>query len=438
MSEQEAIQLQTDAPPRDILEVVEHLFRHEAGKLVATLTGIFGLDRLTLAEDVVQEALARALQTWPFYGVPQNPPAWILRTSRNLALDVVRREKVFRNREPDIIRLMEDRSSESNGAIFPEQELADDRLRLMFVCCHPAMPAEAQVALALKTLGGFSVSEIARAFLTTDAAIAKRLTRAKQKIADAKIPFEIPAGAELARRLEGVLQALYLLFNEGYKASAGDRLVREDICAEAIRLTELLAQHPAGDQPKTRALLALMLLTAARTPARMDDAGHLLRLREQDRTRWDPSLIARGMFQLARSAAGGEVSNYHLQAGIAACHCRAKDYESTDWRQILGLYDRLLALDGSPVVALNRAVALAEAHGPEAGIEAVRSIKSRQFLEGYYLFHAVLGEFELRLNHLPAAKTHFQRALELAEITSEQAFLAKRLRACEPVLAPTA
>jgi RNA polymerase sigma-70 factor (ECF subfamily) len=424
-----------------VAQVVEHLFRHEAGKMVATLTGIFGLEHLTLAEDVVQEALARALQTWPFYGVPENPSAWIMRTSRNLALDVVRRQKVFRDKEPEIIRLMEDKAADAGIAIpsatfFSEQEIADDRLRMMFVCCHPLIPSEAQVALALKTLCGFGVTEIARAFLTTDAAIAKRLTRAKQKIAEAKIPFEIPAGAELSRRLDGVLQSLYLLFNEGYKASAGDKLVREDICEEAIRLTGLLAKHPAGNQPKTQALLALMLLNAARTPARTNDEGHLLRLWEQDRARWDQSLIARGMFHLARSAAGGEVSEYHLQAGVAACHCTAKDYESTDWPGILSLYDRLMEFDGSPVVALNRAVALAEVRGPQAGIDAVHAIKNRESLDSYYLFHAVLGEFESQLNHLPAAAEHFRRALELAQIKSEQVFLAKRLQACEPALAP--
>jgi RNA polymerase sigma factor (sigma-70 family) len=411
-------------------DIVEHLFRHEAGKMVAILTGIFGLEHLTLAEDVVQEALARALQTWPFYGVPDNPSAWIMRTSRNLALDVVRREKVFQNKEPEIIRLIEGESPAPDTAVFLEQEIADDRLRLLFVCCHPQIPAEAQVALALKTLGGFSVTEISRAFLTSEAAIAKRLTRARQKIREARIPFEIPAGEELGRRLEGVLQSLYLLFNEGYKASSGDKLVREDVCSEAIRLTSLLAEHPAGNQPRTHALLALMLLNAARIPARQDDEGNLLRLQEQDRTRWNQSMIGRGMFHIAKSATGNEITEYHLQAGIATCHCAAKDYASTDWRQILSLYDRLMAFDNSPIVALNRTVAMAEVAGPQAGIEAVRGIKNLQALDSYYLLHAVLGEFELRLNRPQAAATHFKKSLELAEIKSEQAFLSKRLQAC--------
>ena len=416
---------------QEVFQVVEHLFRHEAGKTVATLIGIFGIEHLTLAEDVVQEALALALQTWPFYGVPKNPAAWIMRASRNLALDVVRREKVFRDKEPEIIRRVEGESSGPDTAIFPEQEIVDDRLRMMFVCCHPLIPAEAQVALALKVLGGFSVTEISRAFLTTEAAIAKRLTRAKQNIREARIPFEIPAGEELTRRLEGVLQSLYLLFNEGYKASSGDRLVREDICLEAIRLTRLLAEHPAGHQPRTQALLALMLFNAARLPTRVDDEGNLLRLQEQDRTRWDRPMIAHGMFHFAQSAIGDEFTEYHLQAGIAACHCAAKDYESTDWRRILSLYDRLRAFNDSPVVALNRAVALAEVHGPQAGIEAVGAIQNHPSLESYYLLHAVLGEFESRLGHAPAAADHFRKSLHLAEIKSEQAFLARRLQACE-------
>jgi RNA polymerase sigma-70 factor (ECF subfamily) len=417
--------------PPEISQVVEHLFRREAGKMVATLTGIFGIEHLTLAEDVVQEALARALQTWPFYGVPRNPAAWIMRASRNLALDVVRREKIFRDKEPEIIHLMDGESPAPDAAAFSDQEIADDTLRMMFVCCHPLVSQEDQVALALKTLCGFSPAEIGKAFLTAEAAIAKRLTRAKQKIREARIPFEIPAGAELARRLDGVLRSLYLLFNEGYKASTGDLLIREELCREAIRLAGLLAEHAAGDQPRTHALLALMLLNAARLPTRLDGEGNLLRLQEQDRTRWDQPMIARGMFHLTRSAAGKEITEYHLQAGIAACHCAAKEYASTDWRQILELYDRLVEFDDSPVVALNRAVAVAEVRGPEAGIDAVGAIRHRQSLASYYLLYAVLGEFEARLNRTQAAAAHFRKSLQLTEIRSEQTFLSKRLQASE-------
>jgi len=399
--------------------------------MVATLTRIFGIEHLNLAEDVVQEALGRALQTWPYRGIPENPPAWIMRASRNLALDVIRREKVFRGKEAEIARLIEAGGSSALQTVsFSENEIADDRLRMMFVCCHPVIPPEAQVALALKTLCGFSVTEISRAFLTTEAAIAKRVTRAKQKIQEARVPFEIPVGDELARRFESVLQSLYLLFNEGYKASGGDKLVREELCHEAIRLTELLAQHRAGNQPKTQALLALMLLNAARTPAREDDQGNLLRLEEQDRTRWDQTMIARGMSRLRESAEGGQVSEYHLQAGIAACHVIAVDYQSTDWARILSLYDRLLEFDDSPVVALNRAVAVANVHGAHAGLKAVRAIRDREKLASYYLFYSVIGELEMRLNNREAAAEQFRRAFELAETKSERAFLLKRLQHC--------
>ena len=398
--------------------------------MVAILTRIFGIEHLNLAEDVVQEALVRALQTWPFYGVPKNPSAWIMRASRNLALDVVRRRKVFQNKQAEIIHRMDRDSATPDEAIFSEDEISDDRLRLMFVCCHPAIPTEAQVALALKTLCGFSVAEIGHAFLTTEAAIAKRLTRAKQKINRARIPFEIPAGRELERRLDGVLQSLYLLFNEGYKASSGESLVREELCEEAIRLGDLLVTHPAGNQPKTHGLLALMLLNAARNPTRLDSEGNLLRLQEQDRTRWDKSMIARGMFHFAQSAGGAELSEYHLQAGIAACHCAAKNYESTNWQKILSLYDRLIEFDESPVVALNRAVVVANIRGPKAGLEAVRGVRDLNKLTSYYLLYAVLGEFEIRSGNLQAATEQFRKSFELAETKSERAFLLKRLQAC--------
>src|SRR5215831_12336869 len=349
----------TRQPAEEVSEVLDHLFRHESAKMVAILTRIFGLEHLTLAEDVVQESLARALQTWPFYGVPKNPSAWIMRTSRNLALDVVRRQTTFRNKEAEIAHLMEHDHPSPDEPVFSEQDIKDDHLRMMFVCCHPQIPPDAQAALALKTLCGFGIPEIGRAFLSSDDAIAKRLVRAKQKIREAQIPFEIPSGEELARRLDGVLQTLYLLFNEGYKASSGEKLVRQEVCEEAIRLATLLSEHSAGNHPKTHALLALMLFNAARLATRTDDEGNLLRLQEQNRTRWDQSMIARGMFHFAQSAAGNQLTEYHLQAGIAACHCAAKDYESTDWGQILDLYDRLVEFDRSPVVELNRAIVVA-------------------------------------------------------------------------------
>lgn len=397
--------------------------------MISTLTRIFGIEHLNRAEDVVQETLIRALQTWPYYGIPKNPSAWITQVAKNLALDLIRRDKIFRTKESQIVQLMDQVAADGDsGESEPgERGIADDRLRMMFTCCHPLIPQEMQVALALKTLCGFSPGEIARAFLTSEAAIAKRLTRAKQRIRDARIAFEIPTGEELTRRLDGVMQTLYLLFNEGYKASGGEHLIREELCREAIRLTTLLAEHPAGNQPRTHALLALMLLNGSRLPARLDAEGNILRLEEQDRSQWDQPMIARGMYQLLQSAAGEEASAYHFQAAITACHCAAQDYSSTDWPRILSFYDRLVELDDSPIVALNRAVAVANVQGPRAGIKAVEAIHDREQLNCYYLLYAVLGEFEKDLDHREAAMDHFRKALELATMKSEQIFLRKKM-----------
>ena len=425
------------APPNgEVPQLAEHLFRHEAGKLVSVLTGIFGMDRLQLAEDVVQEALARALQTWPFYGVPKNPAAWLTQTAKNLALDVLRREQNFREKEQRIISFIESWSGDAdNEPPQFESEIKDGRLRLMFACCHPVLPQEMQIALALKTLCGFSPNEIAKAFLTSEAAIAKRLVRARQKIRDAGVKFEIPAGEELSTRLNGVLHTLYLLFNEGYKASSGESLLREDLCTEAIRLATALAEHPLGNQPRAHALLALMLLNAARSPARLDANGNILRLKEQNRSAWDKSMIGRGMLHLNHSATGDEVTEYHLQAGISACHCAAPDYEATDWPRILALYDSLIELDDSPVIALNRAVAVANVHGPAAGIKAVEASQKRQALAGYYLLYAALAEFEMQVKDFPSALEHWRQAIKNTELPSEKSFLSDRLRECETALA---
>jgi RNA polymerase sigma factor (sigma-70 family) len=419
-------------PTGEVSRLADHLFRHEAGKLISILTGIFGIDRLQLAEDVVQESLIRALRTWPYAGIPKNPAAWLIQTAKNLALDLIRREKFFRDKQPEIVSFMEQWASDSDcDSPRFDNEIRDGRLRLMFACCHPSLSLEDQTALALKTLCAFSPAEIAKAFLTSEAAIAKRLTRAKQRIREENIPFEIPVGDELSRRLDAVLQTLYLLFNEGYKASSGDHLIKEELCQEAIRLASLLAEHQAGNQPHTHALVALMLLNAARLPARTDSEGNILRLKDQDRATWNQAMIARGIFHLDQSAAGEELTAYHLQAGIAACHCAAEDYDSTDWRQILSLYDRLMEVDNSPVIALNRAVAVANVHGPKAGIEAVEAIQNASQLNSYYLLYAVLGEFEKQLNNFQAAIDNFRKALELTDLISEQSFLSKRLQDSE-------
>jgi RNA polymerase sigma-70 factor (ECF subfamily) len=279
----------------------------------------------------------------------------------------------------------------------------------------------------LKVLCGFSTGEIARAFFMSEAAIEKQLTRTKQRIHEAQIGFAIPEREDLRLRLEGVLAALYLLFNEGYKASAGDRLLKEELSAEAIRLARLLVAHPVGNTPRAHALLALMLFTSARFPTRLDDAGDLLRLDDQDRARWDQSSIDAGLQHLAKAAQGRELSPYHLQAGIAACHCTAPDSASTDWSRILQHYDALHRIKPSPIVALNRAVAVANLHGPQAGLDAIEKMNQRDRLESHYLLHAVLGELAWRLNDHRAAAESFRRALQLAEVGPEQMHLARRL-----------
>ena len=411
-------------------QVAANFFRHEGARLVAVLTGQFGVHRLQLAEDVVQEALVRALQTWPYRGVPENPAAWLTQTAKNLALDHLRREQRWQEKEDGIAQdharwLAAPSVADDRGAF------ADDTLRLMFVCFHPQLSAESQTALALRTLCGFSPAEIATAFLTTEAAVEKRLVRARQRIRELALPFAVPEARELPARLDGVLGTLYLLFNEGYKASTGDRLVRAELCHEAIRLALLLTEHAATRQPQSYALLALMLLNAARLPARTDNAGNVLRLREQNRAAWNQSMIQRGIHYLALATTGDTLSEYHLQAGIAACHSTAADDDATDWPRILAFYDRLVEMTDSPIAALNRAVALARVHGPAAGLAAVTAIPHRRQLDTYYLTHVVLGEFEAQLGRPTLAAACFRKALALTELKSEQAFLTARLRDCE-------
>jgi RNA polymerase sigma-70 factor (ECF subfamily) len=411
--------------------VAEHFFRHEGARLVAMLTARLGVHRLQLAEDVVQEALVRALQTWPYRGVPDNPAAWLTQAAKNLVLDHLRREQRWHEKEDGIANEYESWLSMPPSPEESDGNFEDHTLRLMFVCFHPQLSVEAQTALALRTLGGLSPAEIAAAFLTTEAAISKRLVRARQRIRELALPFAVPDASELPERLDGVLGTLYLLFNEGYKASSGERLVREDLCHEAIRLVRLLASHPATNQARTHALLALMLLSAARLPARTDDSGNLLRLHEQNRAAWDGEMIQAGMTALGFAASGDALSNYHLEAGIAACHSTAADDASTDWPRILALYDRLSAQNSSPIAALNRAVAVARVHGPQAGLEALDNITDRSSLESYHLFHAIRGALNAELGRLAEALTHFRQAGDLASLPAERDFIARRIRECE-------
>jgi RNA polymerase sigma factor (sigma-70 family) len=406
--------------------LTEDLFRRESARLIATLTAHLGTHHLQLAEDVVQESLIRALQTWPYRGIPANPAAWLTQTAKNLALDHLRREQNWQRKE-DAIATEHTRWLASPTTDEPAATFADDTLRMMFVCFHPQLSTEAQTALALRTLCGLSPAEIAAAFLTTEAAIAKRLVRARQRIRELALPFSVPSPDELPARLDGVLGTLYLLFNEGYKASSGDRLVREDLCHEAIRLALLLAQNPLTSAPRIHALLALMLLNAARLPARTDDAGNLLRLHEQNRSAWDQTLISRGIEHLGLAAAGDTLSPYHLEAGIAAYHSTAPDDASTHWPRILALYDQLVALTHSPIAAMNRAVAVARVHGPKAGLEALQTITDRSSLESYHLYHAIRGTLSAELGHITEALTHFRQAGSLASLPAERDFIARKI-----------
>lgn len=413
--------------------LVEHFFRHETGRLHGALVRLLGVQNLSLAEDVAQEAMLRALHNWSMGGVPPNPSAWIMRVALNLGRDALRHQRMSAAKEPAIITHQEVTASPIPVAATTESgsEIRDDALRLMFVCCHPSVAPDAQVILALKVLCGFDTGEIARAFLSSDAAIEKQLTRTKQRIQEAGLAFEIPEGEDLAPRLNGVLATLYLLFNEGYKASSGDQLLREDLCREAIRLTALLVEHPVGRTPRAHALLALMLLTAARFPSRIDENGALLRLHDQDRSKWDQRLIDRGLKYLGEAARGSELSEYHLQAGIAAIHCTTPDYAATDWKQILRHYDELYRIKSSPIVALNRAVAVAHVHGPQAALAAIATIPQREKLESHYLLHAVIGELHWRLGHENAAAESFRRSLGLAHVGPEQAYLTRMLERSE-------
>ncbi len=410
-------------------QLVEHLFRHRAGQMVATLTRIFGPAHLDLAEDVVQEALVKALRQWPFHGVPDHPAAWLVQVAKNRALDALRRDAALREKEAELRRWAE--QTPANDAVADVDEIRDDQLRLMFMCCHEALPREARIALTLKTLGGFGVAEIARAFLVAEPAVAQRLVRAKRKIQEDKIPFTVPSGAaDLPRRLDSVLEVLYLMFNEGYSAHQGENLVRRELVQEAMRLTGLLLEQAATRCPRVHALFALMLFQAARVPARVDEAGDLLLLADQDRSLWDRAMIQRGFAHLRQGGRGDELTEYHLQAGIASCHAMAESWQTTDWRQILSYYDMLLAISPSPVVCLNRAVAVAEVDGPLAGLDALGAIQNHPQLQSYYLLPATRGEFHRQAGDCRAAAACFRQALSLACSEPERRFLQAKLRSC--------
>lgn len=409
----------------------EHLFRREAGRIVAALTRIFGVHNLALAEDVAQDAFCRAVEVWRLRGVPENPSAWLMSTAKNRAIDVLRRERTARVFAPEVRRLLD---SERGLAPVVDQALAgpsirDEQLRMMFSCCHPRLSEEVQIALILNILCGFGAGEIASGCLTSRAAVEKRIARGKRALASARTLFDLDA-AEFVARLSTVRRALYLLFNEGYHGASADHAVRVELCSEAMRLTALLRDYPPAATPTTNALAALMCLHAARLPARIDAAGDLKALADQDRSCWDARLVREGLELFERSAAGDELSDYHIEAAIAAVHAGARTVEETDWAAIVTLYDRLMEVSPSPVVVLNRAIAIGQRDGAAHGLEALRAIPDRDRLPRYPFFPAALGDLELRLGHREVARRHFRVALGLARNGAERRFLAERLRSC--------
>ena len=415
------------------MNLEEHLFRREAGRMVATLARIFGIQNLALAEDVVQDAFCRALEVWKFRGLPENPSAWLMTTAKNRALDVLRRERTARTFAPEIARMLE---SEWTLAPAVEEQFAanaikDDQLRMMFSCCHPRLPEQAQVALILHILCGFSISEAAAAFVTGQAAMEKRISRAKKVLAGSKRLFDVADRADFAARLPAVQRALYLLFNEGYHSASPESVVRSGLCQEAIRLARLLREHPLGATPATHALSALMCLHGARLPARVDTSGELRSLGQQDRSLWDAKLIAEGERLLDLSASGAELTEYHLEAAIAWVHATADHTNHTDWGKIVSLYDQLMSVRPSPVVALNRAIAIAQKEGPNRGLEEIQAIADAHRLADYPFYHAALGELELRSGRPQVGCGHFKTALALARNPMERHFYEQRIAACD-------
>jgi RNA polymerase sigma-70 factor (ECF subfamily) len=410
--------------------LVEHFFRHEAGRLVSVLTRFFGWRYFDLVEDMVQATLLDALEAWRVRGVPDNPSGWIHRSAKNKILDALRRNQIGQR---VLAEWAATRSAHENGLdeLFFDSEIADSQLRMMFACCHPRLAREDQLALTLKALCGFGASEIARALLVGEEAIKKRLQRATRGLIDHHIELTPPGADERAGRLDSVHQVLYLLFNEGYSSSDGETAIRADLCEEAARLCHLLCSHPHFHTPAADALMALMLFHAARLEARLDQRGSVLLLDEQDRGKWDRALIQRAQEFLTRSAEGSSISAYHLEAAIAHYHCTSVSFSRTDWPAILRLYDALLAVQRSPVYLLNRAIVVAQIEGPRAGIRALDEAGRDPALRHYHLFDATLGEFYRCAGDPVRAREHLESARRKTTSPFDRELIDRRLTQCK-------
>jgi len=416
----------------DTHRAIDAVWRIESARLIAGLTRIVG--DVGVAEDLAQDALVAALERWPESGIPDKPGAWLMATAKHRAFDLLRRDKMLERKHAEVGHELEARQEmavpDLDAAL--DDQVGDDLLRLVFISCHPVLSREARVALTLRLLGGLTTEEIARAFLVPEPTIAQRIVRAKRTLAEAHVPFEVPRGDELAARLSSVLEVLYLVFNEGYSATAGDDWMRPQLCGEALRLGRILAEL-APEEPEVHGLVALMEIQASRSRARVGPKGEPILLLDQDRGRWDQLLIRRGLAALARAEAmGGEQGPYALQAAIAACHARARTASETDWVQIAGLYDDLVELMPSPVVELNRAMAIAMALGPAAGIELVDALASEPVLKNYHLLPSVRGDLLSKLGRLDEARTEFERAASLTRNERERALLLERAAASAP------
>ncbi|MGN6476354.1 MAG: RNA polymerase sigma factor [Flavipsychrobacter sp.] len=412
-----------------VQQAIADITRSDAGKLVSVLTRIFGTHNIETAEDAVQDILIKALKTWQAKGIPDNPEAWLFRAAKNKAIDIIRKNRRQQTFMPGIDPLLE---SEYTAAVaidgyFKDEEVFDDQLRMMFACCHPLISREGQIALILKTLCGFSVAQIARAFITSNDTIEKRLYRARQVFREHNISFEIPEGNAITNRLDNLLETIYLVFNEAYSTSHQDTLIRPDMAFDTIHLCKLLINYPATALPETYALLALLYFHTSRMPSRIDAAGNLVLMKDQDRSLWDKQMILPGKYYLEKAATGDRINRYHLEAAIAYEHCKAITYADTDWETILSYYDLLSQLLPSPIVLLNRAIAIKELSGSAEALKEIQRIPHLQYLENYYLLHAILGDLYAENHDIAASKRHFEKALNLVPSEAERRLIERRL-----------